>query len=112
MQNVHALAKGRDRCTLLVNPEDADRLGVTEGENARVRSRVGEVVAPVRISHEMMPGVVSLPHGYGHAVRGALMSVARAHPGVNANRLSDEAGVDALSGNAILNGIPVEITAA
>ena len=112
MQNVHALAKGRDRCTLLVSPADAKRLGLEKGGRASVRSRTGEVIAPVEISDEMMPGVVCLPHGYGHAVSGTRMSVARAHPGVNSNVLADEQGIDELSGNAVLNGIPVEVALA
>jgi anaerobic selenocysteine-containing dehydrogenase len=113
MHNVHALAKGKDRCTLLVNPADAARLGLVAGGHARVRSRVGEVVAPVEICEDVMPGVVSLPHGYGHAAEGVQLSVAQRHqPGVNSNLLSDETLLDALSGNAVLNGIPVEIAAA
>ncbi len=112
MHNVHALAKGKDRCTLLVHPEDAERLGLADGAQARVRSRVGEVVAPVRVSDEMMPGVVSLPHGHGHADPDARLAVAARQPGVNSNLLTDERGLDALSGNAVLNGIPVEVVAA
>jgi len=112
MHNVEALAKGRDRCTLLVNPADATRLGLADGSRARLRSRVGEVVAPVVVSDEMMPGVVSLPHGFGHAGEGIELRVARRHAGVNSNELTDETLLDALSGNAVLNGIPVEISAA
>ena len=112
MHNVHALAKGKDRCTLLVHPDDAKRLGLSDGARARVRSRVGEVEAPVRVSDEMMPGVVSLPHGHGHAVPGARLGVAARQPGVNSNLLTDEEALDALSGNAVLNGIPVEVAAA
>jgi anaerobic selenocysteine-containing dehydrogenase len=75
-----------------------------------VRSRVGEVIAPVEVSPDMRPGVVSLPHGFGHDVPGARLRVAaQRQPGVNSNRLTDETGLDALSCNAILNGIPVEL---
>ena len=113
LHNVPHLAKGKDRCTLLVHPDDAARHGVANGAKARVRSRVGEVVAPVEVSEEMRPGVVSLPHGFGHDVPGARLSVAaERQPGVNSNRLTDETGLDVLSGNAILNGIPVEIAPA
>ena len=112
MHNVAALAKGRDRCTLLVHPEDARRVGLTNGQLARVRARVGEVTAPVVLSEAMMPGVVSLPHGYGHDAPGTRMQVAAAHAGVNSNVLSDEHDLDAPSGNAVLNGIPVEIAPA
>lgn len=109
MHNVRALAKGKDRCTLLVHPDDAARLGLADGASATVRSRVGEVTVPVQVSDEMMPGVVSLPHGHGQGGSGTRQSTAARQPGVNSNLLTDEAGVDALSGNAILNGIPVEV---
>ena len=109
MHNVESLAKGRDRCTLLVHPEDASRFGLAGGQLARVRSRVGELTAPVVLSDEMMRGVVSLPHGYGHDAPGIRMRVAAAHAGVNSNVLSDEHEIDAISGNAVLNGVRVEI---
>jgi anaerobic selenocysteine-containing dehydrogenase len=112
MHNVASLSKGRDRCTLLVHPEDARRCGLADGGLARVRSRVGELTAPVTFSEEMMPGVVSLPHGHGHDAPGTRMQVAAKQAGVNSNRLSDENEIDALSGNAVLNGIPVEVAAA
>lgn len=116
MHNVRALAKGPNRCTLLVSPQDAAKYGVVDGARARIRSRVGEVEAPVEVTDTMMPGVVSLPHGFGHAAppTGSLPRLAIAgslQPGVNSNRLTDETGLDALSCNAILNGIPVEIEA-
>jgi anaerobic selenocysteine-containing dehydrogenase len=112
MHNVHALAKGRERCTLLVNPEDARRLGLRDGKPARVASRVGSVEAPVQVSDEMMPGVVSLPHGYGHDAPASRLRVARLHAGVNSNLLTDEGAVDVLSGNSVLCGIPVQVAAA
>jgi anaerobic selenocysteine-containing dehydrogenase len=112
MHNVQALAKGPERCTLLVHPDDAARLGLRDGARARVRSRVAELEVPVVVSEEVMPGVVSLPHGFGHGAPGARLQVAARHAGVNSNLLSDELGVDPLSGNAVLNGIPVEVAAA
>jgi anaerobic selenocysteine-containing dehydrogenase len=112
MHNLPALAKGPERCTLLVHPIDAERLGLREGGRANVRSRVGAVVAPVRISDETMPGVVSLPHGHGHEAADARLRVARERPGVSFNLLSDEACVDVPSGNAVLSGIPVEVSGA
>jgi len=112
MHNVEALAKGRERCTLRVHPDDAARLGLRHGAPARVRSRAGEVEAPVEVSSEMMPGVVSLPHGHGHGAPGVRLGVAARRPGVNANLLTDETAVDALSGNAVLNGIPVQVAPA
>jgi anaerobic selenocysteine-containing dehydrogenase len=112
MHNVAALAKGPERCTLLVHPGDAARLGLEDGGRARVRSRVGEVTVPVSVTEEMMPGVVSLPHGFGHDAEGVRLSVARRHAGVNSNLLADETLLDTVSGNAVLNGIPVEVSAA
>jgi anaerobic selenocysteine-containing dehydrogenase len=112
MHNLPPLAKGRERCTLLVSPKDAARLGLADGGRARVRSRVGEVIAPVAVSDEMMPGVVSLPHGFGHDLPGTKLGVAAGIAGVNVNLLNDETRLDVLSGNAVLNGTPVEVTAA
>jgi len=108
-----ALAKGRDRCTLLVSPKDAGRIGLASGSRARVRSRVGEVVVPVEVSDEMMPGVVSLPHGFGHADPQTRLSVARARqPGACSNQLCDEDLMDLPSGTSVANGIPVEVAPA
>jgi anaerobic selenocysteine-containing dehydrogenase len=111
MHNAPSLVKGPERCTLLVNPCDAERLGVGEGARVRITSRVGAVEAPVSVSDEVMPGVVSLPHGWGHGLEGVGQRVAAAHPGVPSNFLADPKAIDALSGNAVLNGIPVTISA-
>ena len=112
MHNLPALVKGKDRCTMLVHPDDATRLGLVEGGAARVTSAAGELEAPVELTDEMMPGVVSIPHGWGHSGAGAQLSVASEHAGVNSNLLADETLVEPLSGNAILNGIPVEVVPA
>lgn len=112
MHNVNVLTKGKTDCTLQVHPDDAGRLGLTDGGSAHVRSRVGAVVAPVEVTDEVMPGVVCLPHGWGYDEPGIEMQVARAKPGVNSNRLTDDAALDPLSGNCALNGIPVEVTSA
>jgi anaerobic selenocysteine-containing dehydrogenase len=109
MHNVPVLVSGRERCTLLVHPADATRTGVRPGERARITSAAGSIEAPVELSDEMMPGVVSLPHGWGHDREGIRLGVARAHAGVNNNLLAPAALVDIPSGNAILNGIPVTI---
>jgi anaerobic selenocysteine-containing dehydrogenase len=109
MHNLPVLVKGKPRCTLHVHPSDAERYGLTDGELARLRSRTGTVDAEVEVTDEVMPGVVSLPHGWGHDVPEAQMSVAAAHAGANSNLLADELLIDAVSGNAVLNGIPVEI---
>jgi anaerobic selenocysteine-containing dehydrogenase len=112
MHNLPALAKGKERCTLLVHPDDARALGLTAGGRARVRSRVGAVEAPVELTEDLMRGVVSLPHGHGHDAPAARLAVAAKRPGVNSNLLTDESFIDELSGNAVLNGIPVEIAPA
>ena len=109
MHNLPRLVKGRARCTLLVHPEDAEVRGLTNGTTARVRSNRGEVVVPVQISDEVMNGVVSLPHGYGHVGPGLRLSVASERPGVNANALTDPEKVDPVAGTAVLNGIPVSV---
>lgn len=109
MHNVNVLIKGRERCTLQVNPVDAESLGVTDGGNAVIRSRVGEVSAPVEITDAVMAGVVSLPFGWGYDEPGIEMHTARTRPGVNSNVLTDDATYDLLSGNAVLNGIAVDV---
>jgi anaerobic selenocysteine-containing dehydrogenase len=101
--------RGKDRCTAHVHPDDAARLGLADGEPARVSSRAGTIEVPVEVTDAVMPGVVSIPHGWGHDVDGIRMTVAAAHAGANSNTLADEELVDPLSGNAVLNGIPVEL---
>jgi anaerobic selenocysteine-containing dehydrogenase len=112
MHNVNVLVKGKARCTLQVHPDDATRLSLKDGEPASISSRVGTVVAPVEITDDIRPGVVSLPHGWGHDMAGSSMAVAGAHAGVNSNVLTDGSILDPLSGNAVLNGIPVEVAPA
>jgi anaerobic selenocysteine-containing dehydrogenase len=109
MHNVPKMVRGSNRCTLLVNPADAERLGLSNGDAARIRSRVGEVEAPVEVCDEVMEGVVSLPHGWGHGLPGVRLSVAGANAGVSANDLTDEEVIDPLSGNAVLNAVPVSV---
>ncbi|MBN1530685.1 MAG: molybdopterin oxidoreductase family protein [Thermoleophilaceae bacterium] len=112
MHNLPALVKGKDRCTMLLHPDDGERLGLADGALALVRSSAGELEAPVELSDEMMPGVVSIPHGWGHSAPEARLSVASEHAGVNSNLLADDTFVEPLSGNAVLNGIPVEVVPA
>jgi anaerobic selenocysteine-containing dehydrogenase len=109
MHNVPMLMTGKERCTLQVHPTDAARLEVEDGGQAKVTSRAGSLVALIEVTDEVMPGVVSLPHGFGHGAAGTRMSVAAAHPGGNSNLLADDSVVDPLSGNAVLNGIRVEV---
>ena len=109
MHNLAVLTKGRPQCTLEVHTSDAERLGLVDGQPARVRSAVGVVDVPVEITDGIRPGVVSLPHGWGHDVDGMALEVARRRPGASYNVLVDTGGVDPLSGNAVLTGIPVEV---
>ena len=109
MHNVKVLVKGKDRCTLLVHPDDAAAGGIVDGGRAWVTSEAGTIEVPVEVSDEMMPGVVSLPHGWGHDRPGTRLSVAREHAGVNNNLLAPTHFVDTLSNNAAVNGIPVEV---
>ncbi|MEW6273446.1 MAG: molybdopterin dinucleotide binding domain-containing protein [Thermodesulfobacteriota bacterium] len=111
LHNVEKLVAGRERCTLLIHPDDAARLGIVAGGRASVRSSAGVLEAPVQISDEMMPGVVCLPHGWGHDRRGVRLAVAARHAGVNNNLLAPIDFVDVPSGNAAVNGIPVEVSA-
>jgi anaerobic selenocysteine-containing dehydrogenase len=112
MHNVEVLVKGRPRCTLHVHPDDASRLGLVDGEPASVTSRAGAVTIPAEVTDAIRPGVVSIPHGWGHDLPGVELSVARRYAGVNSNLLADEDLVDPVSGNAVLNGIPVEVAPA
>jgi anaerobic selenocysteine-containing dehydrogenase len=112
MHNVEVLVKGRPRCTLHVHPDDASRLGLADGEPASVVSRAGAITIPAEVTDSIRAGVVSIPHGWGHDLPGVELSVARRYAGVNTNLLADEELVDPVSGNAVLNGIPVEVTPA
>jgi anaerobic selenocysteine-containing dehydrogenase len=111
MHNVEPLVRGRERCTLLIHPADAARLGLENGDAASVRSRTGTIELPVEITDAIMPGVVSVPHGWGHDVAGTRLQVASRHAGVCSNRVADEDRFDPLSGNAVLNGLPVQVDA-
>lgn len=110
LHNVDTLMKGRDRCTLLVNPKDAAAAGLMDGASACVASESATLDVLVEISDEMMEGVVCLPHGWGHDKPNTRMAVASRRPGVNNNRLAPPTFVDALSGNAAVNGIPVSLS--
>jgi anaerobic selenocysteine-containing dehydrogenase len=111
MHNVPAMVSGRERCVLLVHPEDARRAGVAHGELAVLESRVHTGTLRVHVSDEMRPGVVSLPHGWGHAASAPWQQVAGRHPGVSANDWTDDQEVEAIVGQSILNGVPVRLRA-
>jgi anaerobic selenocysteine-containing dehydrogenase len=112
MHNSRRLVKGKSRCTLMIHPADAADRGLEEGATAVVSSRAGEVQLPVEITEALMPGVVSIPHGWGHHRDGLGWSTAQAHAGVSANDVTDERHVDRLSGTAAFNGVPVNVSAA
>ncbi|MCA9614621.1 MAG: molybdopterin oxidoreductase family protein, partial [Myxococcales bacterium] len=109
MHNAPQLMKGRDRCTLLMHPRDAEERGVSHGDTVRVSSRVGSVEVKVELTEDVMNGVVSLPHGFGHHRAGTKLRVASENAGVSLNDLTDDRALDALTGTSVLNGTPVEV---
>lgn len=112
LHNSARLVKGRPRCTLLVNPADAERYGLAGGGRAVLSSAAGEVEVPVEMTDEMMPGVMSLPHGWGHSRPGVRLGVASQHAGASINDVTDEQFVDELTGTAALSGQRVKVRAA
>ena len=112
MHNYHRLVKGKPRHQLLMHPDDLSHRQLSDGQRVRVSSRIGMIEVEVVASLDMMPGVVSLPHGWGHGRPGVQMAIASGQPGASANDLTDERQLDELSGNAALNGVPVQVAAA
>ncbi|BDE05902.1 oxidoreductase [Vulcanimicrobium alpinum] len=109
MHNAPRLMRGGDRCTLQLHPLDADARAIGDGDRVEVRSRTGAVVVPAEITDAVMPGVVSLPHGFGHGHGGTRLSVASETPGASINDLTDRERIDELTGNAAFSGTPVEV---
>lgn len=110
LHNLTPYVRGKNRCTLKMHPDDARRIGLRDGDSARVTSRVGEARVPVEISDEIMPGVVSLPHGFGHRYRQSTQSTAKnVLPGVSCNDLIDDEVLDAASGTSVVNGAAVQV---
>lgn len=109
MHNVAALMRGKDRCTLLIHPDDALRHDVADGGQVEVSTTEGSIVVVAEVSDEMMPGVVCLPHGWGHGIDGTRLTVANAHAGVNSNLLSPPALVDVPSNTQVVNGVPCRL---
>jgi anaerobic selenocysteine-containing dehydrogenase len=109
LHNSPRMVKGNNRCTLQLHPIDAAKYDVNEGDRVKVTSRVGELFVEAEITDSIMPGVVSIPHGWGHNKKGIKLGVASQYPGVNTNILTDEMQVDTLSGNSVLNGVPVSL---
>ena len=112
MHNSERLVKGRDRCTLLMHPDDAAPRGLRDGQRVRVSSRVASVETAVEVTPDVMRGVVCLPHGWGHHRGGARLRVAGARAGVSLNDLTDDQAVDGLCGTARYSGTPVEVVPA
>ncbi len=112
MHNYHRLMKGKGRCTLLMHPKDMAQRDIEDGAQVTVSSRVGSVTVAVEASETVMPGVVSLPHGFGHDRPGTRLGIAHEHAGVSCNDITDELAIDALSGNAAVNGVLVSVAPA
>jgi anaerobic selenocysteine-containing dehydrogenase len=110
MHNLHVLTKGKERCTLLVHPSDASSRGLTTGETVRVETEIAEVLIQIEVSDEVMKGVVSAPHGWGHNLADTQLAIANRHAGANANALIDEKLFDKPSINSVLNGVPVRLS--
>ncbi|MFK7976063.1 MAG: molybdopterin-dependent oxidoreductase [Halioglobus sp.] len=112
LHNLNNYARGKNRCTLLINSADAKKLGIVDGGQAKISSRVGAFVAEVNETEDIMPGVVSLPHGFGHTYTGTGQSIASEQiPGISANDLVDDNEMDMPSGTSIVNGVPVTVSA-
>ncbi len=110
MHNSQRLVKGKNRCTMLIHPDDAKALKLADGDQADVQSRVGKIRIEAELSDTMMPGVISIPHGWGHQREAIQLSVASKRPGVSVNDLTDDSFVDRLGGTSALNGVPVTVT--
>jgi len=109
LHNSERLVRGKDRCTLQIHPDDAGSRGIADGDSVRLASRVGRLTTRAEVTDAVMPGVVSMPHGWGHDQPGARLSVAAASPGQNVNRVTDDHLFDTLTCNAALNGVPVTV---
>ena len=111
LHNSYRLVKGKPRCTLMLHPDTAAQYGIEDGQDVKVTSRVGSVIIAAEVTDELMPNVVSIPHGFGHGRKGVKQKIAQAHAGVSVNDLTDETLIDELSGNAAVNGVPVRLEA-
>jgi anaerobic selenocysteine-containing dehydrogenase len=112
MHNYHRLVKGKGRCTLMIHPDDMASRNIADSDWVTVSSRAGEVRLQAEATSDMMPGVVSIPHGYGHDRAGIRADIAVKHAGVSCNDITDDLFLDTLSGNAAVNGVPVEVSPA
>jgi len=103
------MVNGKPRCTMLMHPQDAAVHGFNSGQTVLVKSRAGSLEIPVELSDEIMPGTVSIPHGWGHNRSGIQLAVAEQHAGQSINDLTDHLAIDALCGTAAFSGIPVNV---
>nr|MDP9164549.1 molybdopterin dinucleotide-binding protein [Actinomycetota bacterium] len=111
LHNVPSLMRGKDRCTLLIHPADAARVGLDDDDLAEVTTSEATITVVVDVSDEVMPGVVCLPHGWGHGLPGTRLDVANAHPGVNSNLLNPPHLIDVPSNTQVVNGVPCSVRA-
>jgi len=112
MHNAPSLVKGPDRSSLMMNPQDASARGLNTGDRVRMESRAGAVEVRLEVTPNVRPGVVSLPHGFGHAVARETLRVAGTVAGANVNAVTDDAFVEPLTGTAVLSGVPVSVSPA
>jgi anaerobic selenocysteine-containing dehydrogenase len=112
MHNSHRLVKGKPRCTLLIHPDDATSRGLADGNMVRLESKAAAVTVAIEVTDTMLPGVVSLPHGWGHVRAGTQLTVARQYAGTSMNDVTSEFDIDTLSGTAAFNGVAVRVTRA
>ena len=110
MHNSERLIKGKDRCILLMNPEDAKKRELSHGEIVKITSKTGSIEVPLEVSEDILRGVVSLPHGYGHDKEGIRLRVAKKNHGVSINDLTSDLERDEVSGNAAFTTTRVKIT--
>ncbi len=109
LANIPSLIKGPPRCTLQIHPTDAKHIGLKDGQMARVSSDTGTLTTPIEVTEDLRPGVVCFPHGWGHDLNGVAMRVAQEYNGINKNLITDESDFDPISGNSVLNGVPVKV---
>ncbi len=110
MHNLGRLMRGRDRCTMLIHPQDAESLSIAEGQMVQVSSKIASVRIAAEVTEDIMPGAISIPHGWGHHRKGTKMSVAESHAGVSFNDLADDSLLDTVSGVSVINAIPVQLS--
>jgi anaerobic selenocysteine-containing dehydrogenase len=111
MHNAPRLVGGRDRCTVWLHPDDAKTRAIRDGARVRVTSRVGSIELVATVTNAIAPGVVSIPHGFGHNREGTRLSVAEEHAGASINDLTDDQRLDELTGAVAFSGVPVTLQA-